>query len=459
MSALRNGLLSGLIVAAAMAPIRVVAQPPAAPQAATTARTIRGTLPNDGGPYSIVVPANWNGVVVLDLDHVAAGDSEFYRRLYALGFAGAGTTRGTRPSRGTAVDNPLRIGRQLQVLDIIEREVGRPRRVITFGLSGAGGLAVAMLEAAPQRIAGAVGGCMIAGAPSWFNAKLDAAFVARTLIAPDSDLLLENIPHDVTGPSRAWLEMLNRAQATDQGRARIALATAIGQLPTWTNPARPEPAPDDVAQVQQAMFETLANQFSDTLGAALLVRRDFEESAGGPISWNAGVDYRRSFANADLAQQRVVRRLYQAAGLDLDADLARLARAPRLAANPSAVADANRRMGVSARPRNPVLLMHTSGDALAQVATIEPYLRRAPRALARAVVTRNTGHCTFSIGERIAVITALIERIETGSWPDLAPAAMNRRAQGLDPAEARFMTYGFRPFNRPFYSDDVYRPR
>jgi pimeloyl-ACP methyl ester carboxylesterase len=419
-----------------------------------------GEFPNGEGPYLMSVPPNWNGIVVVDLDYANPNyaDSELYRKLYELGYAGAGSTRGAEPAFGSAVDTPARVKRQLKVLDIFVQKFGQPKRVIAYGRSGAGGLAVAMVELAPERTAGAIGACITTGAIGWFNAKLDAAFVAKVLIAPDSELPLEKIPHDLTVPSAAWTQALTAAQATPEGRARTALAVAIGQLPTWTNGAKPEPDPGDTTAVEEAMFDTLLSQFAAYGGAAVHVRRDFEEASGGAISWNTGTDYKELFnTRTNKQQKKVVEELYYKAGINLEADLARVNAAHRLTAAPAAVAEANRRLGVIAKPKNPVLLFHTSGDALAQPATLEAYMRRAPKDLVRTVVVHSTGHCSFSVAENLAAIDTVNMRLESGKWPDTTAMAMNMRAKALDSSPTRFINYEFAPYNHPFYFDDVYR--
>lgn len=91
---------------------------------------------------------------------------------------------------------------------------------------------------------------------------------------------------------------------------------------------------------------------------------------------------------------------YAAAGLDLAADLDRLAAAPRVAPDPRAVARV-------ARTSLPVGL------------TPWPVL---------------TGHCRFSAAEEVVAFRVLFERIETGRWPAADVAAMNAEATALGPA-------------------------
>lgn len=417
---------------------------------------VAGALDADGGAYRIAKPANWNGVLILDLDFAARPDSPLYKRMHELGYAGAGSTRGDAGNRGTAVDNPARIKRQLEVLRLFEQRFGKPKRVISFGLSGAGGLALALVEAAPEHIDGGVAACIITGSVGWFNAKLDSAFVAKTLIAPGSDLRLQDMPRDLTPVSQAWTQMLEKAQATPEGRARIALAVTIGQLPSWSRTDTLEPAAGDLPKIQQAMYETLVSQFGATIGGHVRVRRDFEESAGGTLSWNTDIDYRKILEeNADPAQRDAVRQLYQIAGLDLDADLQMLRRAPRETANPAAVIKADSLMGVTAKPRNPLMLLHTSGDSLAPAATLEAYIRRAPATLVRTAIVQAAGHCTFSIAESMAAIETVDRRIATNLWPATSSVEMNARARAADVSPARFMDFHLNRFARAFYTGDA----
>lgn len=446
-------ILNKIVLLAAVAVLPLAS--PIVGQSLPAMDEVAGTLDADGGAYRIARPANWNGVVILDLDFAARPDAPLYKRMHELGYAGAGSTRGVAGDRGTAVDNPARIKRQLDVLRLFEQRFGKPKRVISFGLSGAGGLALALVESAPDHVDGSVAACIITGSVGWFNAKLDSAFVAKTLIAPESDLRLQGMPRDLAEVSQAWTDMLAKAQATPEGRARIALAVAIGQLPAWSRADTPEPAADDLGAVQQAMYETLASQFGAAIGGQVRVRRDFEESAGGPLSWNGDVDYGALFErNADPAQRRTVQKLYQLAGLEVNRDLQQLARAPRERADPLAVTKADGLMGVTAKPRNPIMLLHTSGDGLAPASTLEAYIRRAPAALVRTAIVNAAGHCTFSVAESMAAIETVDRRIATGEWPATSSVDMNDRARAADASPARYEDFDLTPFARAFYSGD-----
>lgn len=426
------------------------------PDSPPVGEELAGELPDGEGPFRLAKPANWNGVVILDLDFAARPDAPLYQKMHEMGYAGAGSTRGKAEGGGTAVDNPARIARQLDVLTRFEEKFGPAERVISFGLSGAGGLALALMEAAPDKVDGSVAACIITGSVGWFNSKLDAAFAARTLLAPDSELRLQNMPLDLTETAAAWTSMLGEAQATPEGRARIALANTLGQLPIWSDPRSPEPERSDLAAVQLNMYETLVAQFGAEIGGQVRVRRDFERSSGGPISWNVGVDYTDMFETVVTKErQDIVRSIYEDAGLDLEADLQRLDQAERVAADPEAVQRADKLLGVTAQPRNPVLLLHTTGDGLAPPATLEAYTRRVSPDLAQIAMVRAAGHCTFTVAESMEAIETVDRRIVNGAWPDMSAQAMNERAQAAYAQPTRFVPHDMGPFGRAFYTGDL----
>lgn len=155
------------------------------------------------------------------------------------------------------------------------------------------------------------------------------------------------------------------------------------------------------------------------------------------VSWTLkDVDYQRLFERSSLRE--LVRQQYRKAGLDLDADLERLARAPRIAADPAAVAVAERHVGYTGRIKGPILSVKTVGDPADPPATDTAYsetLRRAgTRDLLRNVYINRPGHATMTVGERIAGFQALIDRLASGRWADEAelPAALNALTERLD---------------------------
>jgi hypothetical protein len=106
------------------------------------------------------------------------------------------------------------------------------------------------------------------------NSELDGWFVLKALLAPE--LPIVDLPTDLSAITAAWRQVINAAQQTPLGRARIALATTLGQLPAWVSSTTPEPDPNDVYALQQSMFESLIAGAAQPAGQSRFM---FEHSA------------------------------------------------------------------------------------------------------------------------------------------------------------------------------------
>ena len=311
----------------------------------------------------------------------------------------------------------------------------------------------------PERIDGTLSQCTIAGYVSSYNSKLDHAFAAQVLLG--TNLAIVNIP---TGDAEynalvnGWSAVIKAAQQTPEGKARIALAHSLGQLPVWSVPSQPRPDPANDDQMQLAMFNTLHNQFLSRLG----VRRDYEQESGGVFNWNTGVDYAKIFYQMVRPEIReVVEEFYRRAGLDLKAELQRINNAPRIAADPAAVETVQRQGGNTANPTRPLMFNQVIGDPTTQAVTIQGYIEKAREngndELVRTTIVDAAGHCNFSTASYVAVVEVLNERVRTGIWPSTTALDMNARARAVVPnAPNVFVEYEFEEFARPFFLDDVY---
>jgi pimeloyl-ACP methyl ester carboxylesterase len=442
---LRKPLLAGLVVLAACMSTWVRAQ-------ALELTRHEGTLA-DGTPWQIIVPAGWNGTILLDLDFYTSQSR--YEALYRRGFAGAGIRR---TEAGDAQANAAQL---INVLDIFGGIHGKPAYAIANGRSQGAVTSTVLMETYPERIDGALAQCTVPGYIASYNSKLDHAFAANVLLG--GTLGIVGIPTDATQFNAlvgAWSKLISDAQQTPQGKARIALAHALGQLPVWSNPAHPKPQASNDDQLQQAMFTTLHGQFAPATGSRLGVRRVYEQATGGVFNWNTGVDYARIFEQMVRPEIRsVVREFYRRANLDLAADLQRINDAPRIAADPAAIVNVQRRGGHTANPARPIMFNQAIGDATTQAVTVQSYIDRAAKAgksaLVRATFVDTAGHCAFPTATYVAVVEALDERVRTGQWPSTTPEQMNARALKVDPAAAPvFVDYQLEPFARPFFLGD-----
>jgi len=388
--------------------------------------------------YAIEVPANWNGTLALYSHGYRspgspnpasdAGDPATRAWLLGQGYALAGSSYS---STGFALEGTAD---QLALLDFFEAQFGTPQRTIAWGHS-LGGLGTALLvERQPERFAAALPMCgPLAGGLNYWNAALDSAFVFKTLLAPTSGLQLVNIQNPA-GNVQLAEGILAQAQTSPQGRARVALAAAMLDLPGWFDPASPEPASADVLtrELNQAQWEARQDLPFDFGG-----RAELELRVGGNFSSNAGVDYREQLAHS--SNRAEVRALYDQAGLGLSADLDALEAAPRIEANPAATSVLGKASTLTGLIQVPVLTMHTTGDGLVPVEDERAYasfVRAADdNALLRQTFVHRAGHCTFTPAETIAAFQTLVRRLDTGTWTDGAqPAELNEAATALGPS-------------------------
>jgi pimeloyl-ACP methyl ester carboxylesterase len=411
----------------------------AAPQATPAGtRTLTGTLA-DGASYQLQVPAHWNrtlflyshGYVIPGAANPAtdAGDPVTASWLLSHGYALAGSSYA---STGWAIQQAL--PDQIATLNVFGHRVGHPRRTIAWGHSLGGIITAGLIQRYPSRFSGALPMCGVlsGGVASW-NTALDAEFAFQQLIDPAGGLQLVNIT-DPTANLTAAVTAATAAQNTAAGRARLALAAALGDTPGWFTPLSPEPARTDYAGQEANQFRWDTNV---TFPFVFAFRAELEARAGGNVSWNTGVNYARDLRKS--ADKKEVRALYRAAGLNLRADLKQLDSAARIKANPAAVKYLTRNISFNGRLPVPVLTMHTTGDGLVVPQNEQAYasvVRRAgdSRRLRQIFVSR-AGHCAFTPAETITAAKDLLTRLRTGHWNNqaLRPVDLNGAAAHLGP--------------------------
>ena len=423
-----RGFVVALIVLICLAP---------AAQAQVTTQT--GTLP-DGATFLIEVPANWNGTLFL-YSHgyvvpgsanpaTDVGDPATRTFMLASGFALAGSSYATT---GWAIHEAL--PDQIGVLDQFNKLVGHPKRTIAWGHSLGGIITAGLIQQFPERFDAALPMCgVLSGGVATWNTGLDGAFAFKTLLAPGSPLQLVRISGNPLANFLLALSILNNAQqhGGPQAAARIALSAALGDVPGWFTPLSAEPAPADVADQEFNQYLWDANT-DFPFGFAF--RAELEARAGGNVSWNTGVDYRKQFAKS--ADRNEVIALYKAAGLDLEADLDTLNDAPRISADPHAVKYLEQNISFDGQIGIPVLTMHTTGDGLVVPENESAYKDVVDEAgnqrLLRQTFVHRAGHCAFTPAETVTAATNLIDRLKTGHWPPLDDETLNGEAAQLGP--------------------------
>jgi pimeloyl-ACP methyl ester carboxylesterase len=406
-------------------------------RAQTNVITKSDTL-KDGATYLIQVPYNWNGTLFL-YSHgyvtpgspnpaVDVGDPDTGAFLLANGFALAGSSYATT---GWAIHEAL--NDQIAVLDVFDKLFPHPVATIAWGHSLGGIITAGLIQRNPKRFTAAQPMCgVLSGGVATWNTALDAEFAFKTLLAPATNLQVVDILNPDANLKLAE-EVLAAAQATLQGRARIALGAALGDTPGWFTPTTPEPSPTDFASQEANQF--LWDQQID-FPFVFAFRAELEARAGGNVSWNTGVDYREQLGKS--VDRDEVWALYQTAGLSLEADLDTLNRAARIKANPNAVEYLKRNIIFDGRIDIPVLTMHTKGDGLVVVENESAYKDVVDRVddnsrLLRQTFIDRAGHCAFTPAETIAAVETLLQRLETGHWPSTEANLLNGEAASLGP--------------------------
>ncbi|MFE7030996.1 alpha/beta hydrolase family protein [Streptomyces sp. NPDC057621] len=429
---------------------------------------VEGTLPS-GATYVMDVPAGWNGTVLLfshgfrprGAPNPAQNVTDAATRglLLTDGYALIGSSYATT---GWAVEHA--VPDQLATLDAFTERFGAARRTLAWGQSYGGFVTTRIAEHHADRVDGTLSVCgLVHGGVANWNNTLDPVFALKALLAPDAAIPLAGFPDQATAVAAAGAlsGIVTEAQNSAAGRARIALAAALHNIPGWNDPSQPRPAPTDWTAQQ-------ANQYTAVRGllatAAFSWRQDTEALAGGNASWNTGVDY-TSMLRASSAYEEV-KGLYKAAGRSLADDLGTLNRTPRIKADGAAVDWMSRTSAFTGRLTKPQLTLHTTGDALVPVQTESAYLRAATaggsRHLLRQTYVDNAGHCTFSPAEQLAALDTLEMRVDTGRWGDTGAAALNSRAAQADPTTpARYTAYRPTAYPRPYdlaHPGDAHRP-
>ncbi|TCO65753.1 hypothetical protein EV192_1011545 [Actinocrispum wychmicini] len=387
----------------------------------------------DGARYRVVVPANWNGTLVvwshgtyspdgqepaeLSLTSQPATEDWLVGHGYALAASGFRHVLGWSIADGY-VD-------QIRLMDWFSVNVGAPRRVVSAGASAGGATATGLAERSPGRFGGVVTECgMLAGGLAYWNSGLDLMFAVRTLLGGDFALVK---PTDPGNEDKAAAVIDAAAQGTPQQQAKLALANALADVPGWFDPTKPRPT--SIAEQVSAMsiWDTAVRT-----GAVGVTRTDMERWAGGNPTWNIGVDYRVLLARS--SELAFVRQAYAAAGLDLSTDLDRLAAAPRIAPDLKATAYLLRTSQPFAEAPWPVVGIRDTADGVLPIANDTPYAARTDRpANLRQLAVDRAGHCALTASEEITAFQTLFDRMDTGRWPATDPDGLNTRARALGP--------------------------
>ena len=399
---------------------------------------------SEGTRCTVLKPENWNGILLLDLDGAAncspEGPMAEMQTDRLLAFFSQGYAYGGIERNAVGYRFPDAVQMLVDVRDGFVAFFGEPEYTVAIGGSRGAFVGRFCMERRPDVFSGAlVYGGGGSGEIAAINSKLDGKFVLNTLLDPKEPLALANI-RDLREEERKLHQIVEEAKTTPLGCARLALCAAIEQLPVWADPRVPQPDSEDYEeQFRQLMTCIEFAQFN--FGSFII-----EQLAGGPFSWNNGTDYEDLFERC--GRKDFVLGMYKAAGAGADGlqeDLKALAEAPRVCADPAAVAKVEKFLSYTGRICGPIVNLENIGDQVdpesCKYAYRDTLKKQGNEDLLRVLWVKSSGHCNFTDAEMLLALQVLMNRIRTGEWEDLAPERLNKEAEKIHVSGAKFFEY------------------
>ena len=402
-----------------------------------TTASYGGTLA-DSAQWIAQVPANFNGTVVLyshgfgpltAQDAPSAGSGA---ALLAQGYALVGSSYdvdGSWWALDTAVSD------QFDTLSAFLKASGlHPRRTLAVGTS-MGGLINSLIDQDSRgRVQGAVTFCgLVAGGVDMNNFQLNAEYAMTELLPGAAGVQIRDYASMADG-SAAGGELstaVTSAQSTATGQARIALAAALLNESDWTTGAAAPAATDYAGQEIQEEEMLTSGQLPFIESGRYMISL----AEGGDSGSNIGVDYGALIRDSPYYAQ--IKALYQAAGLNLDADIATLDRHETYAAEGDSLARTQATSVNTGTLQVPELDVHTVSDQLAPVQFEGTYAQRVAVAgdsgLLRQVYVNAVGHCNFTDADMVAAIDTMNTVVARHAWtPEATTSGLNQAANALD---------------------------
>jgi hypothetical protein len=381
---------------------------------AATPLDVTGEL--NGAPYRIVVPADWNGTLLVfahgyrDLaDHPGeiddrsapvAPSAALEPTLLAQGYALAGSAFATN---GWAVREGIADTRAL--VSHFRSIVGQPRRTLLWSFSMGSVVALELAEETAGHFDGYLAGCAIgAGTTRAWDGALatalayDAAFGWHAAWGAVGDVR-DDVDFDTEVVPTLAGQLLGPSGFGKSEFIRLVTGTVPRELPAPSFPSW-----------------LFTNMFFTTEGRAELERR-----AGGPYVQN--VTHAYSLSAADKAYLATL-------GVDADPLLAHMNAHRDIAPPPSARNYAEHWADFTGRIKKPILTLHTRTDSLVPVQHEAAYAADVGAVgrsdLLAQAYTSGVGHCTFTGPQLVTALGALDQWVATGVRPSAAsfPAAL-----------------------------------
>jgi len=383
--------------------------------AATAAPTVIAGEKN-GAPYSIVVPEEWNGTLVVhahgyrDLaDHPgevddrsapASPNAALNDALLAQGYALAGSAYKTN---GWAVDEGIEDTRAL--VWRFRSEVGKPKRTLLWGFSMGSVVTFSLAESNNGLFDGYLAACAVgAGSPrAWDGAVATSLAYKVALGWNDAWGTVGNVRDDLDFDTEVVPKMIGEvSNPANFGKfefIRLVTGAATTGLPSPSYPSW-----------------ILTNMFF-----GLEARAELERRAGGPVGQNRTHVY--ALSPIDKAYLAVL-------GVNADLLLAQMNAERTIDADRSARKYVRRFAEYDGKLKAPLLTLHTQTDSLVPPSHESAYAATVAEAGRSALLaqtfTSGNGHCNFTGPQLLTALGALDAWVATGTKPTAAtfPAAL-----------------------------------
>ncbi len=390
-----------------------------------------GTL--DGAAYQVRLPDHWNGTLLVwshgyrqpepappDFAPVetaaeAAPTDAVAQTLLDAGYALAGSAYA---KNGWAVDDGVKAADALYSWFVAHE--AKPARTYVWGVS-LGGLITETLAEREPWVTGAAPLCgVLAGANQTLDLALDGAFALKVLLDPALKLTgYSSFQEGVDAWTSAEKMVAGAAgSGSNEDLAKLVLVAAL------VHPSAKTAGQDGSTTTSQLTAK--ATSMLTGLGYGTFDRWEFEQRVGGNPSSNVGVDYAARVSAGDRAL------IDGLAPGRLDAWLAQLAAAPRIAADQAARTKADALGNPTGDLKVPTVTMHTEFDDTVPVYEETVFGQRVRDSKTRRYDTYQlytappptyttapygAGHCNFTANEFTGVVKVLDQWVRTGAYP------------------------------------------
>lgn len=436
------GLVAPLVLAGCSRGSAIPSRDASARTFADCARVACSGALGSGDSYRIELPRIWNGTLLLyshgyrpaaplppDYAQVStaadvAPDDVVADHLLESGYALVGYAQSRN---GWTVRDSLDAADRLYSL--FRSEVGVPARVYTWGES-IGGMVSELLAEQRSWVSGTAPFCgLLAGTNLNQDLALDAAVGVRTLLYPSEQLTGYASPAAAKATYEGAAYRIRAAAAS--GGAGLAKVLLIGALVQASEQSKSHDGATRTARIA-AVVENLLG----ALAVGIIGRPDLEERAGGNPSTNQAADYDARVPDLKRAE---IAELSGTSLASVDALLARVDAAPRVAADQTARTAVDRLGNPTGALRVPTVTLHTTVDPLAVPQNERVFANLVGTAGTRTsdllqLFTRpptrftgtapyGAGHCAFTSWEQAGAIIALDRWVKTGNQPTVQDLA------------------------------------